>query len=92
MERVVRKTSLHPGVDEKLEKLAKKNGRKISNQIAVLVKNGVDDDCHFIRDLGEEVETQLLEAAKKENRDVDNVIETAIKVYLNRAEYVRVFR
>ena len=91
MERVVRRTSLHPLTDKKLEVIAKDNQRTISNQIAEFINDGVADNRYVIKDLPEDLRAEMIAAAKKENRSVENFIETAIRVHLKRVEYVKVF-
>ena len=92
MERVTKHTSLHPTVAEKLEEAAKKNHRTVSNQIAELVKDGVTDGRYVIKGLAPELEGEMIASAKKENRSPENLIETALKMYLNRVEYLPFFR
>lgn len=88
MDREVRRTSLPPNVDEKLVEIADKNQRTISNQIAEFVKDGVSPGRYVVKGLDPELEAEMVAAAKKENRNVENFIETALKVYLKRVEYV----
>ena len=91
MDRVVRRTSLPPNVDEKLQEIADENQRTLSNQIAEFVKDGVSPGRYVLKGLDPELEAEMIASAKKENRSVENFIETALKVYLKRIEYLPIF-
>ncbi len=91
MKRVTQRTSLPPNIDEKLQEVADKNQRTISNQIAEFVKDGVSPGRYVVKDLDPELEAEMVASAKKENRSVENFIETAVKVYLKRIEYVPIY-
>ena len=88
MIRVTQRTSLHPQVNEKLVMKAKSKGRTISNLISELVSDGLAPGRYVLKGLDPDLEAEMIKAAKKENRDVENFIETALKVYLKRVEYV----
>lgn len=91
MERITEHTSLHPTVDEKMRAIAKENKRTVSGQIAEFVADGVVDGRYVLKDLPPDLEKEMIESAKKENRTPENFIETALKLYLKRIEYVPVF-
>ena len=67
---------------------AKSKGRTISNLISELVSDGLAPGRYVLKGLDPDLEAEMIKAAKKENRDVENFIETALKVYLKRVEYV----
>ena len=70
---------------------AKKNKNSVSGQIAEYVADGVADGRYVLKDLPLELEAEMIAGAKKENRSVENFIETALKVYLKRVEYVPIY-
>ena len=91
VERITEHTSLHPVVDEKMRAIAKENGRTVSGQISEFVTEGVKEGRYVLKDLNPELEAEMIASAKKENRNVENFIETALKVYLKRIEYVPIY-
>ena len=70
---------------------AKKNKNSVSGQIAEYVADGVADGRYVLKGLSSELEAEMIAGAKKENRSVENFIETALKVYLKRVEYVPIY-
>ena len=91
MKRVTQRTSLHPQVNEKLVMSAESKGRTIYNLISELVSEGLAPGRYVLKGVNPELEAELIESAKKENRSVENFIETALKVYLKRIEYVPIY-
>ena len=70
---------------------AESKGRTVSNLIAEYVTDGLSDGRYVLKGLSSELEAEMIAGAKKENRSVENFIETALKVYLKRVEYVPIY-
>ena len=91
MKRATQRTSLHPKINDKLVMRAESKGRTVSNLIAEYVTDGLSDGRYVLKGLSPELEAEMLAGAKKENRTPENFIETALKVYLKRVEYVPIY-